>query len=298
MEDSDPKSQAAPEPDLEEAFARWDRKRDVEDHGLDPFVDLRLGEKPAEALAKARRGAQIRLLMTAVLVLFGLVTLAYNLDDFRFFFYDEEDIQDWGDLRARWRDGERPDDGKWPAMEHNTWVRFQNAIMTSERQTETKGKNVFFFFDPMTKTVIITRRALPDKSMRAMKYGEMHQSFTELQQGRWLRPVDLSAGFSGQGRLYRASSAPKYWRRVVDLYRQDMETRTALGLKEGPPSDFWVLVDGATPRDADLWRHVIIMLCAIGVMLLSLLFWLRARRRVRRLEESLGLNADPGIASA
>jgi len=106
----------------------------------------------------------------------------------------------------------------------------------------------------------------------------MHESFAELQQGRWIFPGDLSASFSGQGRLYAASAAPRRWSNVVERFRSDLQLDGRLD------RELLVFVDEATPRDSDLWRQIIIMGIALLVMALSFFFWLRGRRRVRALE--------------
>ena len=52
----------------------------------------------------------------------------------------------FGDLRKRWIKKERPGDGKFPKVIHNSWVEIENAIPTEERESET---GTYFFFEPM-----------------------------------------------------------------------------------------------------------------------------------------------------
>ena len=269
------------EPDLEATFRKWDESH----HGPDDELSLgevlaeeALTQSPNRALQDARRGALIHLVLLCLLVPIIVLTLVWNRDDFAFFLKGDTDVSDMGDLRKRWMGGERPDKGGFTELQHNAFLRFENGLMTFEHQSEIKARPIYYFFEPMTKTLVITRRALPSDDPRAFRHTSMHISFVELQQGRWIFPGDLSAGFSGQGRLYAASRAPRRWSEVVEKFR------TELQLGERIEGDFWVFIDEVRPGDGELWRNVVIMGLAALMALLLLAFWLKARRRVRTLE--------------
>ncbi len=287
----------AKEPDLEDAFRKWEAQRDdlpppgvsLDELPLtadELLLDHEVARRPEAIIARARSAAMKRLAFAVVLTVVGLITLFLNREDFGYFMLSEDDIVDYGDLRERWIDGERPGDGTYPELVHNSWVRFENGIMTEERESST---GTFFFFEPMLKAVIVTTRPLPEKSPRI---AQMHAGFSDLVNTRWILVRDLTAGFSGQGRLVRADQAPRRYQGLIDAYKGYLRLGTRL------PADqtLWLILDGAEPRGQAVYVGIYVV--ALLVMMLSIVFWLRARRRLKDLEDLLAAGAalDDAVA--
>lgn len=271
--------------DLEAVFMEWESKRDTlppAELSLDNVpltaeelaLDHEVARTPEAMIARARVAARYRLLFLVMLTAVGLGTLWLNREDASYYMLSESDQVDFGDARERWRTGERPGDDDWPAMEHNSWVRFENGILTEERESQA---GTFYFFEPMMKMIVVTKRALPEKSARV---AVMDSEFTGLVMDRWIFPADLSAGFSGQGRLIRASEAPKRYRAVIDTYVDFLRLADRV-----PEGELWLFLDDANPTGQIV--YVLIYGVALFIILLSLVFYLRARQKLLLLEDSL-----------
>ncbi len=286
----DPK---AADTDLEAVFARWEQARDalppgavVDDLPLSDeelALDHEVAKRPEAMLEKARTAAQMRLGLAVILSIVCVSTLWLNREDFAFYLIDESEIVDMGDLRARWKAGERPGDGTFPALTHNTWMRFESGIMVEEREG---ASGTFYFFDPILKAIVVTARALPEKSPRSPV---LHASFAELVNERWILVSDLTAAFSGQGRLVRASEAPRRYRNIITAYRGYLQLDARMD-----PADLWLFLDGAEPTGQ--LTYVAIYVVAFVVMLLGFLFYWSARRRLRVLEETVALSESSSPA--
>lgn len=288
----DPKKpdEQSPETEFEAVFRQWEDRRGVapppglvtDDVPLtdeELALDHEVAKTPEAILARARRAARSRLIFAILLSTVAALTLWFNRGDFAYFLLDAGDVVELGDLRERWRAGERPDGDGFGTLQSNTWVRFENAIMTEEREG---GSGSFFFYEPILSAVVVTRRALPDKHMRTIA---LHASFAELIGGRWIHPHDLSAAFSGEGRLLEASEAPRRYRSILKRYRAWLHLDRRLGDRP-----LWLILDGVKPPDQAVWVGIYVV--ALLVILLSLFFYWRARQRLVLLEESLQLTAE------
>ena len=290
---SEPREPAKPGPgedetdaassDLEAAFERWDETRREIAWG-DPDAPLtqdelanecELARDPEVVLRRAHQALRKRLLMMVLLLGGGLAVVAGFWSDLRYLLQREGDLVDLGDVRERFMAGERYEKGSFD-LRPDTWVAMQNLIPTEERETK---EGMVYFFDAITKTLVITHRKLPEKNLRSRValHGVMVDSrLRELLVKRWMFPADVSVSFSAQGRLVHARDAPRGRIRTnVDVYRKELK------LDERLEGDFWVLFDGQRP--GDMWVYGLI--CAVALLLagLSVIFWLRARSRLRDL---------------
>ncbi|MFT7624131.1 MAG: hypothetical protein ACI9WU_003318 [Myxococcota bacterium] len=294
MSRMDPKKPEEPgqpsETDLEAVFQRWEQERDALPSGtiMDELpltddelaLDHEVAKRPEALLEIARSAARSRLILASALTVVSLVTLYANREDFGYFMTTADEITDLGDIRARWEAGERPGDDAFPALTHNTWMRYENGIMIEEREGAT---GTFYFFDPILKAVVVTRRDLPEKNPRT---ASIHVSFAELISNRWILPRDVSAAFSGQGRLLRAKDAPRRYSNIVKAYREYLVLDTRMG-----DETLWLFLDGAEPKSQGTYAAIYGI--ALAVILLSIFFYWRARRRVTLLEESIGPDRAP-----
>ena len=279
--------------ELEAVFENWQAERvrlsdadgfaelDLPLHPDELALDHEISQRPEALIAKARTAARYRLLLLVVLSLVGGLTLWVNQEDFAYFLHTENDRIELGDLRSEWKSGESQANPAFSTLEHNTWIRFENGIMTEERESRT---GTFYFFEPMTKTVVVTSRSLPEKNSRARA---LESSFSKLVNERWIFPTDLSVGFSGEGRLLLASKAPRRYQSVIQAYVD------YLRLDEDRLGDapLWIFLDGALPEGQTV--YVGIYGAALFIILLSLYFYYRARQRLRVLEESVQSTSPP-----
>jgi hypothetical protein len=125
--------------------------------------------------------------------------------------------------------------------------------------------------------IVSTPRTLPEK---LTTQPAIHAAFVELHGSRWILPSDMTISFSGKGRLVLADRAPRRYRAIVKIYRE------ALLLDERLENEqLWLFIDGETPESQRAFGVVFGL--ALIVVLLSIGFWIRARRRVRVLEDAL-----------
>ncbi|MFT5430650.1 MAG: hypothetical protein ACI9OJ_001326 [Myxococcota bacterium] len=285
---NEPEDLGLPE-DIEATFRRWDSKRPqagAESDSLNAFgdypltdeelaLDHEIAQTPEQVLARARRAALYRLVLTSVLGIVGLIALFYNWPELDYLMQDESDQVDMGDLRKRWKKGERTFDER----QSNTWARFNSGIMTEERGTPS---NTSYYYDPMVQMIVVTPRALPEKGGGMQS---MHSSFTELHSGRWIFPSDVSVGFSGQGRLMLADDAPRRYRNVIKLYRETLRLDSRLSAEQ----PLWLFLDEVAPSDQRI--YLVIFGVVLLVLVVSTLFYWRARRRVVELTDAIAAGA-------
>ena len=269
--------------DLDKVFEDWDAKRDDfigipgEEAELTPeelMLDHEKAKTPEAIAARSRTSVRNRLILLIILAVVGLMTLVANRSEFSYFFISSDELVKFGDLRKRWIKKERPGDGKFPKVIHNSWVEIENAIPTEERESET---GTYFFFEPMLKAIVVTTRSLPENNPRNMS---MHGGLVDLGNARWIFPADLSVSFSGRGRLIRAADAPQRYQGVIRLYQKELRLVERMDL-----SDLWILLDGIEPRSQII--YVVIYGMTFFVLCLRLWFYLRSRRKHEELLERL-----------
>lgn len=269
--------------DLDKVFKDWDSRRedfvgvpggDAELTPEELMLDHERAKTPEAIAGRSRVSVRNRLILLIVLAVVGTLTLIANRSEFSFFFTSSDELISFGDLRSRWINKERPGDGKFPSLNHNSWVEIENAIPTEERESE---NGTYFFFEPILKTIVVTTRSLPEKNPRNMS---MHGGLVDLVNARWIFPADLSVSFSGRGRLIRASEAPKRYQGVIRLYQNELRLVERMELE-----NLWLLLDGVEPNDQGV--YVIMYGITLFVLCLSLWFYLRARRAHEELLEQL-----------
>lgn len=236
-------------------------------------LDATDDEALAAELAAARQHALQRFVVTSVLAtiltLAVAATVAVNRDELAYAAEDSVPV-DLGDLDAALRSG----GSLTRSFEHNRFVRLRNALLIEEREG---APGTFYFFDPLTNLVGVTTRPLPEKGASNVP---IHAAYVPYLTERWVLPDDLTAAFSGEGRLLVADEAPRTYREVADYYRKtlDLDGRR-------PDQPVWVFIDGVTPTQVrkTLWVYAAALLAVV----MSAWLTLRARLRVRQLEREV-----------
>jgi len=264
-----------------EAFNRWEQNRPdrLTDGSLDLpltedelLLEHELAQSPEALLSAAARQAKFRLILTAILVMALGLAAWLNRDDISYMIGNDS-LVDLGDLRERWKAGERPVDG-FTDRSHNSLTQLDKAIVTEERISRS---DVTYFFDPILRMIVSTPRTLPEK---LTTQPAIHAAFVELHGGRWILPSDMTIAFAGKGRLVLADKAPRRYQAIVKVYRDALLLDSRL---EG--EQLWLFIDGETPES--LRAYGVVFGLALIVVLLSIAFWVRSNRRVRVLSDSL-----------
>jgi hypothetical protein len=155
---------------------------------------------------------------------------------------------DLGDLRVRHRTEAALDQ---PSGLH---VRFSNAIVKHEAGSQEGGYN--FFYSPLYHLIVRTKQDFPAKRMGHSFQVEDH--LVEMIARHEIEPVDLSSGFAGDGRLYRATDLPGIVSPMLEYYGPGVRA---------PVEQIYVFLDGDTP--ASNWPYVLLWLAALAVMILN-----------------------------
>lgn len=157
---------------------------------------------------------------------------------------------DLGDLRVRHRTEAELAVPAGPAGVH---VRLANAIVTYEAGSKEGGFN--FFYSPLYRIVVRTKEDFPPKRTGTSFQVEDH--LVPFLARHEIEPQDLTSGFAGEGRLYRASDVPEVVRTLLEYYGPGIRA---------PLDQAWVFLDGETP--ASCWPFVLLWalcLAAIGL---------------------------------
>ncbi|MEC8023795.1 MAG: hypothetical protein VX223_07645 [Myxococcota bacterium] len=265
----------------EAAFARWEQARPEQypdgttDFALteeELLLDHEVAQSPEALLATAVRQSRFRLILTVVLFLTLALSTWLNLDDLTYLL-SSDPVVNLGDVQKRWKDGERPKDG-FSDRTHNVQARIDKALVTEERIS---ASDVTYFFDPILRMIASTPRALPEKMT---SQPAIHAAFMDLHGERWILPSDMTISFSGEGRLLRADRAPRRYRAIVKIYREELLLDSRLA-----DETLWLFIDGETPDN--LRAYGVVFGLALAVVILSIIFWIRSRQRVRILAEAL-----------
>ena len=169
---------------------------------------------------------------------------------------------DLGDLRVRHRTEAELVVPVGPA---GTWVRLANAVVTYEAGSAEGGYN--FFYSPLYRIVVRTKKDFPPKRVGGTYQVEDH--LVPLIARHEIEPQDLTSGFDGEGRLYRASEVPGLVRTLLEYYAPGIHA---------PLDQAWVFLEGETPVSA--WPYLLLWalcLAAIGLNVRVLVRLARAR---------------------
>jgi hypothetical protein len=238
----------------------------------DDLLDREEEVSPEDEHARARTRVHLRgVLLGAVLfaslwAVLGWPLGASTIPDFLYFFRSGEAPVDLGDLRARRATGETR-----LAVPGNSYVRLTGQVMTYEAESETYQ----YFYCPLFDIITRTPRPLPAKDQ--YRSVEVPADLVWLVEERLAFAEDLTAGFSGEGRLLRADQAPRHH------YLYDAYARTVT--RPAPPDETWIFLDGDVP--SDYWAYVAGYALALFLLGMSTWFFVRALRVYRRVRRSL-----------
>ena len=209
-----------------------------------------------DGVAAARRYARLRTSIALVVGL-GFLAISWLGRDTLAYAITSEEAQPLGDLRRLAAPGQAVAEN----LSHNTFVRFDEALMTAERRGSGATGARSYFYDPAVNLIVVTERPLPSKPDAP---APLSPAAVRLIVGNWALPLDFTASFSGEGRLLDAARAPQALRDVVETYRTHLDLD---GRRPGEP--LWVFIDGESPDKARsaLWLFggglVLVLLSAI-----------------------------------
>ncbi|GMV42048.1 MAG: hypothetical protein AMXMBFR64_37640 [Myxococcales bacterium] len=251
---------------LLESFKRWDESGKglrvgpnlppEEDEGEDDI---------ASALARARRGRSMRTAALVVILLVSALSLWSTRRDAAYFFADSKPVE-LGNVRDLYAQGK----GLADVAQGGSYVHVEGLAITQVAETD----KYLYFLDPISDTIVRTRRELPEKS-RLMTI-PIDDRLVPLLQDRRLFPHDLTASFEAKGRLVRLVEAPGWARNIVQFYGGSLHT---------PLDRAFLLVDGEEPGD----NAIYVGLYAVALLLVgsASVFLVRAIRRERELREAI-----------
>ena len=259
-----PPAGAPQEPhELEALFDRWDAAKD---HDAPPEEEIFV---PGQL-----RFSGIHLLGTFTVLLAALAAwfMVLTVDDFNYWLQGGDTPAEGGDLRERWRAGEKD-----LTLGSNTWVSLHGMFATYEHlpddealaAAERNGEHLpWYFIDPLFNVVVRTTQPLPDKPV--YRNVEVDEVYVQLLQDRLAYPADLVIALEGTGRLVR----------LVDLSTGKKRFAQVAAASGRDPREVWVFEDGVAP--ADKIGAAVLWFGGPLVPLASLLLLLGARRRRRR----------------
>jgi|GEM_PF-5180108 hypothetical protein len=290
----DDKSRGLSSQELEDIFHEWDAQRDSVDTddptmatSDDDYIEIDRMEALHLVRSKAQRAVAKRLILMITMLVVAGITFVWNFEDLRYYLEEQNDI---GDARAQYIQHHRPgateEDAFRPDLRHNSWVKVQGLIPTVEYQAE-NGK-WYYFFDPILKMVVISPHALPDKQFRTgargMQVMHVDPGLVSLVTGEgnhpWLYPEEaaMTGGFfDGDGRLFAADRAPRKYRGIINMYRKELALDRRLNNNQ-----LWVLVHEDAPSSQG--RFVIMYLICFALIVLSAVFFVRAKRKLAEVE--------------
>jgi len=286
----DKESRQLEQEELEAIFRDWDASRvspEPEEEAPESLERREQLEEIQRIYGRAQRAVAKRLILMLSMFAVAVITFIWNYSEIQFYFANKTDI---ADVRAQYIAANRPNATESaafePALQHNGWIAVQNLIPTEEYQSE--DGHWHYFFDPMLKMIVVTPHPLPNKLSRTGAVGSqifhVDPGLVGLVTGNgthpWMYPEEaaMTGGFfSGEGRVFTAESAPRKYRAITNMYRQDLFLDTRL-----KDSQLWVFVDGEKPSDQ--WRFLIMYGIALLLILVSAVFFARARRKLRDVE--------------
>lgn len=282
--------------ELERLFREWDQRR-AEEIDLEPFGD--------DDEAPLRPPPIIWRLVFAVVVFTAAALLLLNTHlEFAYYLEDGAPI-DLGNMAERYRQvmaekTERKAAGEADVdlcnhrldAQSNSYVKMEGLFFTHEMYGASKEeeKNLLgdpfkdetirkYFLDPAFSVVVRTTQALPDKVRRNV---EIESDFLPIIGCRRAFPSDLTVTVAMQGRLIKASDAPRFAQPAVNSFQESARLAS---------DEVWVLIDGDRPSDyqnyAILWGFALAAPIMPGVLLLL------ALRRRKRWMRGLGAGKTP-----
>ncbi len=241
MPDSDPSHTASRDPrkdELASLFREWDAR--------------------GSAMSMGGRGIVVRAAITLLLAVIAGAVMFATASSFAFW-SEPSTPRDLGDLRARFG-------GDVSLAPDNGHVALRGLVPTRlvavAETTGAKAASGYLYFCPIANVVVYSATAVvldpsatPDPRLDAL-----------VRSGLAL-PVETAASATATGRLVRGDAAPSELVPFVKSFAQRVQQT---------PSGMWLLLDGASPRDAT-WA-LVVWLLAGAAPLLSLIFLVRAWR--------------------
>lgn len=279
-----PPDEDARREELERLFEAWDARRGEEGGEPAGWQDDEALDAAGEVTwAGGRRGGAgllWRTIFALVVTAVSVVLMMATRHEFTYWLHRGEPPIELGDLRQQWRDGVRE-----LSVPSNSYVRAEGLYVTHEMAVIHDGEeppsdpsaagttgepSYKYFVEPLYRLVVRTPQELPDKPWHKQSV-EVDSEWVWLVEKRLAFPQDLLMTMAIEGRLVRASEAPRWARRAVNTYA--LQTKV-------DPVDGWILLDGDKPETygaaATLW------FAAAGAPLIPIVLLALALLRRRR----------------
>ncbi|MGM0577401.1 MAG: hypothetical protein ACQEXJ_16880 [Myxococcota bacterium] len=251
---------------LEELFQRWDQRRG-EYMEVPPDEDEDLTQ-----VSRAWTFDPFRLWVTLTLLICFVSgwVMWITRHEVAYWLQAGDTPVELGDLRERYRDGERELD-----VPSNTYVHAEGLFLTHESEgvveegEERDTPN--FFLCPLFDIVVRTGEPFPDKPYHRAASIEVDPAFLDLLENRRAFPYDLTVTTEATGRLVRATQAARWHAKPLEYFARTTRLE---------PSEMWLLLDGEPPAAyasfAVVWGVAILMfVSALGLLARA---WVRRRR--------------------
>lgn len=266
-------ARAARRAEIEDLFARWDRR----DPGTENLADVQLPDGALDEEQDRKfwelEPTTFRLGITLVLVALAGYLMWNTRHEFFYWLSSDQPI-DLGNIAEQYKAGQREID-----LPDNRYVKVAGLFSTYEATSDEgggePGKLANFFICPMHDIVVATDQPFLMKPIRE-KWGlEVHPGLLPLLTAKKAFPHELVNTFSGAGRLVRAEHVGKrVGGRLVEYY---------LARTQRPADSLWVFLDGQPPAefklDAMVWGLAPILPLVSFMMFMRA--WLRRRRAAR-----------------
>ena len=235
--------------ELEERFMEWDSSQDP----IDDFEE----EDPDASDRKQALGHLKRILFMVVLGI-SIFSIFFTWQDLVYFMKSFQDPVELGNLR------EKIKTVKTLELDNNSYIKFSGAIVS--REATSKSGKYSFFYCPLYKMIVQTEKDLPPKK-HTLTVGIPEHLFY-LVNGKKIFPFDLTASFAGEGRLYRALSAPSKLKDLIRYFLRQVDD---------PPEEVYFFVDGNKP--VANWNYALLFVCSLFALLIGLIVLYRTYRR-------------------
>jgi hypothetical protein len=230
-------------------------------HGQEhPEVPLQEPSSDLERLGRVR-DSRLKLVLRTMVFVGALVAcghiLRLSLPDLEYFLSRGQAPVELGDLRS-------PEfrSSVLDGLPSNALVSFRNDVITMDR---IRTKEHEFYFSPLSKSIVRTAEALPDKSAYELLTNELDPWETDLVLAKKAFPEDFQVTFEGTGRFLHNQELPSWTKPLLAYYSKGSGTA---------PDQIHLIMDGELPQNQ--WPALVICLAALLIIFITLGLFIRA----------------------
>lgn len=221
-------------------------------------------------LRKLRRGLDIRIAVTVVLVLMAAIVMWKTRHGVAYWLHSNDPVE-LGDLRKRWAAGERELTGPDAKKDlDDNWVHVAGLVPTRligvapDKDAAPGDSLAVVFFCPLFDITVLSKQKV---EIPAGGMAEFDPTLRDLVLSGMADPGDTMVHWQGNGRLVRGDRAPPELRGFVEAYAQRMRKH---------PEETWALVEDKSP--SSYTPSVVLWGLALVPIIVSIVFLRRARR--------------------